>query len=108
MDDISQQIRDDNILEEIKEINSRIDGLYDLIKDIKKPLDLEHRVSKAVEVLDKFEDYMKNVDRLNLMVNELKGQVALVRSWSNSMGRRDKNINHIISLISKLCKESDD
>lgn len=34
----------------------------------------------AEKVRDKFDDYMKNVDKLNSMINELKGVAAMTRS----------------------------
>jgi hypothetical protein len=40
-------------------------------------------VNLARKTLDKFEDYMKNVDKLNMMVNEIKGLVAVSRTCLN-------------------------
>lgn len=37
------------------------------------------QVSLAEKTLDKFDDYMRNVDKLNTMINELKGCVAVCR-----------------------------
>ena len=66
--------------EEIEDFKDRFDRIFDTISEIKKPLDLEVRSARAIEVLDKFDNYMKNLEKSNIMVNELKGQVALVRS----------------------------
>jgi hypothetical protein len=40
----------------------------------------EERVEIAQQTLEKFEDYMKNVDKLNAMINEIKGCAAMARS----------------------------
>ena len=57
-----------------------IDRMHDkvnsLLKDEKR---IEH-VILAQKTLDKFEDYMKNVDKLNAMINEFKGCVSMARS----------------------------
>ncbi len=41
---------------------------------------VEERMESAQKVADKFEDYMKNIDRLNVLVNEFKGVVAMSRA----------------------------
>src|SRR5690349_13131746 len=38
------------------------------------------QVELSQKILDKFEDYMKNVDKLNEMVNEFKGCVSIARA----------------------------
>ena len=58
------------------EIGQIQDQLNVLISDEKR---LES-VMIAGKVLDKFEDYMKNVDKLNNLVNEMKGMVSVTRA----------------------------
>jgi hypothetical protein len=106
-DEIGQELNDQCLFEEMEEIKSSLERLHDKIQEIKRPLDLEVRVVRAIEVLDKFEDYMKNIDRLNVMVNEIKGQFSIFRSVQSRTAKRQKDIKHIISMIAELCKESD-
>ena len=56
----------------IRLINDKLDIL---IKDEGR----EQKVELATKTLDKFDDYMKNVDKLNDLVNEFKGCVSLAR-----------------------------
>ena len=73
-------------------VTEKMDGLFDsedeyhsinrihnklncLVDDEKR----KEEVELATKTLDKFEDYMKNVDKLNAMVNEFKGCVSVAR-----------------------------
>lgn len=51
---------------------------------------------------DKIYDYMKNVDKLNSMINELKGCVAMSRGSLNN-DYRDK-IDHLCEIMSKFAE----
>jgi len=62
--------------EESNSINRIHDKLNLLIEDERR----EQKVELALKTLDKFEDYMKNVDKLNNMINEFKGCVSMARS----------------------------
>jgi len=62
--------------EESNSINRIHDKLNLLIQDERR----EQKVELALKTLDKFEDYMKNVDKLNNMINEFKGCVSMARS----------------------------
>jgi hypothetical protein len=62
--------------EEYNSINRINDKLNLLLVDSKR---LE-AVDLAEQTLDKFEDYMKNVDKLNGMINEFKGCVSMARA----------------------------
>jgi hypothetical protein len=77
----------------IEDLNNRFDSIIDLITDIKKPLDIELRVSHAQQTLDKFDNYMRNLEKCNIMVNELKGQVALVRAAMNKTDTYQKSMH---------------
>jgi prefoldin subunit 5 len=106
-DEIGQEMNDQCLFEEIEELQSSLERLHDKVNEIKKPLDLELRAARAIEVLDKFDVYMKNIDKLNVMVNELKGHTSLVRAWGNKTSKKEKDIKHIITMIAALCKETD-
>ena len=55
--------------------NSLMDKMNQLIEVSR----IEDRAEVAIKTCDKFEDYMKNVDKLNAMINEFKGLIAIVR-----------------------------
>src|SRR5690242_7460427 len=78
---------------------------YDLISEKLDDMDI-HRIhaslatlvddEKRVEELaqntfDKFEDYMQNVDKLNMMINEFKGCVAMARASLNEKPKKKGN-----------------
>ncbi len=77
----------------IEDLNDRFERIADKIEDIKKPLDLEVRAARAIEILDKFDNYMRNLEKSNIMVNELKGQVALVRAAMNKTDTYQKSMH---------------
>lgn len=77
----------------IEDMNARFARIEYKIDEIKKPLDLELRVAQANATLDKFDNYMRNLEKCNIMVNELKGQVALVRSAIKAMQNEKYSIN---------------
>jgi hypothetical protein len=62
--------------DECSSFNRIHDKLDLLINDAKRV----KQVDIAEKILDKFEDYMKNVDKLNAMINEFKGCVAMSRA----------------------------
>lgn len=70
-----------------------------------------HRVAEvaiAQKTLDKFEDYMKNVDKLNEMINEFKGTVSLARAAIAERKEQQKEYEDLKDLakISKKIFES--
>lgn len=77
----------------IEDMNARFARIEYKIDEIKKPLDLEITVSHAEQTLDKFDNYMRNLEKCNIMVNELKGQVALVRAAMNKTDRYQKSMH---------------
>ena len=58
---------------------SPINRLHDKLDVLVEDTDQKKEVSLAIQTLDKFEDYMKNIDKLNMLVNEFKGCVTLAR-----------------------------
>ena len=62
-----------------------------------------------LKMVEKFEDYMKNIDKINSMINEFKGCVAMARASLHDM----KQINHVIDsavkqAVEKVMKETQD
>ena len=74
---------------------SRINyGLENLVADA----DRCAQIILAEATLDKFEDYMKNVDKLNSMINEFKGCVSIARA--SIQERKDLEEQYAISAVS--------
>lgn len=73
LDDIFAFDNSDSVLQRLH------DKLNILLVDEKR----NEAVNLATKTLDKFDDYMKNVDKLNLMVNEFKGLVSIARAALN-------------------------
>lgn len=59
----------------------------------------EERLECSRACLDKFEDYMKNVDRLNQMINEFKGLVSIVRGETQAVKKQN---DHVKKQLKKL------
>ena len=72
-----------DIEERIHQLKITIDYWINCINDkfdvLVEDSSREDRIFLAQNTLDKFEDYMKNFDKLNSMINEFKGCVALAR-----------------------------
>ena len=54
-------------------------ALQDKINKFISAEESQKKVEVSLAICDKFNDYMKNVDKLNSMINEFKGLVAVVR-----------------------------
>jgi hypothetical protein len=96
---------------DIKDVKIRLDEIEDLLRDrmpfdnLKEDMDIIldkvnsliidsrriERVKIAEQTLDKFDDYMKNVDKLNSMINEFKGCVSMARSALAERAVLEKN-----------------
>lgn len=63
-----------------EEENSRFNNLNDKINKLLEVKKCEDTMAISIQIADKFENYMKNVDKLNQMINEFKGCVAIARS----------------------------
>lgn len=78
---------------------SSINRIHDMLNLLVNDKDREHKIERSELILDKFADYMKNVDKLNGMINEFKGCVAMSRGiLHNDKGIEDK-INDIYYLV---------
>jgi hypothetical protein len=64
----------------IEDIDININSLDDNVTELKKDKYRIERVQLANETLNKYENYINNIDRLNVMVNELKGCVGIIRA----------------------------
>jgi uncharacterized protein YjgD (DUF1641 family) len=62
-----------------------------LVEDVNR----DRAVVLATKTLDKFDDYMKNVDKLNEMINEFKGCVSAARSALAERKQMDKEIKEM-------------
>lgn len=80
--------------DEYNSINRIHDKLNSLINDTTR----EEKVTLAIKTLDKFEDYMKNVEKVNVMINEFKGCVSMARG---ALGER-KELNKEVEEMKKL------
>jgi hypothetical protein len=77
-------------IEDIKELlcdvfssedeNNTINRLHDKLDALLSDAVIAGEVLVAEKTLDKFEDYMKNVDKFNAMINEFKGCVSMARA----------------------------
>lgn len=90
-DNETRKIEDiENSIEQVKESieeafcsedeNSSINRIHDKLNALMKGGELLKQAELSEKTLDKFEDYMKNVDKLNSMINEFKGCVAISRA----------------------------
>lgn len=83
-----------NDISDIKERLSKIEECYFHVYEIREDLDRiqdrletligddasQKRVNLAMVTLDRLADYMQNVDKLNVMINEFKGCVSIARA----------------------------
>lgn len=78
--DIKEVIKDclDEVFESEEEYSS-INRLHDKLNSLVNDDRRREEVELATKTLDKFEDYMKNVDKLNGLLNEFKGCVSMAR-----------------------------
>lgn len=63
-----------------------------------------HRTADATKTIDKFEDYMKNVDKLNTMINEFKGTISIARAAVAERKEQQKEFEDLKEL-GKLSKK---
>lgn len=62
-----------------EEEHNPLNRIHDKLNSLIEDSDRQKAVLLAQKTLDKFEDYMKNVDKLNSMVNEFKGCISMAR-----------------------------
>jgi hypothetical protein len=53
-------------------------------------------------MFDKFEDYMKNIDKINQMINEFKGLVAIVRGKA---AKKERSIDRFFEVMKQVFSE---
>ena len=83
-EELRQYIRE--AIEDIFFSEEEFSPFNSLQDNIRKLLDLRERedIRTKINYADKFEDYMKNIDKLNMMINEFKGLVSIVRGQVKS------------------------
>ena len=62
------------------DIQDEINSFHDRLSEIREDIEDITKVSLTTKTMDRFDDYMKNVDKLNLMINEVKGVISLARA----------------------------
>jgi hypothetical protein len=70
--------------------NNSINRIHDKLDTLLNDGAREEKVRLALKTLDKFEDYMKNVDKLNAMVNEFKGCISMARATMTDKKEMDQ------------------
>lgn len=81
-----------------------ITRLHDKIDTLLKDANRLKQVALAEKTLDKFEDYMKNVDKLNSMINEFKGCISMSRAAIAERKQLQSEFDELIN-IGKISKE---
>lgn len=65
----------------------------------------EERLDIAIKNADKLEDYMKNADKLNMMINEFKGLVSIVRGEAKDVQKQNASIKkRMIKILEDLAE----
>lgn len=59
---------------------SILNSISDNIRKLLEVNRAEERIESAQRIAEKFEEYMKNIDKLNMMINEFKGVVSMSRA----------------------------
>lgn len=84
---------------------SPFNSLQDKINQILKVQHAEERLDLAIKYADKLEDYMKNGERLNQMINEFKGLVAIVRGEAKAVKDQNENLKKLSRKILQVLEE---
>jgi len=66
--------------DEIKSFEDSLCRIHDKLNELLADENRKEQVKLSEKTLDKFENYMKNVDTLNLLINEFKGCVSMARA----------------------------
>lgn len=77
--------------ESIVEIHKKLNMLFEEKQEINERLDEINYIIIDAKTRDRFDDYMKNVDKLNLMINEFKGCVSMARSVLEERKKLNEN-----------------
>jgi len=67
----------------------------------------EENLRTNMKYADKFEDYMKNIDKLNMMINEFKGLVSIVRGECKLIETENFNMMKQLRKILKILSEEE-
>jgi phosphoenolpyruvate carboxylase len=82
---------------------------FNILKDnIKKLLTVnkyEERLESSIRYSDKFEDYMKNIDKLNELINEFKGLVSIVRGEASRINKQNNSYKKMIKQLLQVLNE---
>ena len=84
---------------------SPFNSLQDKISKLLEVGKYEARLDCSIAVCDKFDDYMKNVDRLNQMINEFKGLVSIVRGEAQSVKKQNENVKKQLKKLLEALSE---
>jgi len=84
---------------------SPFNSLQDKINGLLSIQEAEEKVSIAIKYADKFEDYMKNVDKLNMMINEFKGLVSIVRGQTQAVKKENDSIKKKMKKVLEALSE---
>ena len=105
-EEIKEMIRDS--IEEVffsDDEFSPFNSLQDKINQILNVQRAEERLDVAIKYSDKLEDYMKNGERLNQMINEFKGLVAIVRGEAKAVKDQNENLKKLSRKILQVLEE---
>ncbi len=96
MIEIDKELFKDQVKECIEEVlsddYSTFSRLHHKLDKLLQVSNYEARLDVSIVTCDKFEDYMKNIDKLNQMVNEFKGLVAIVRGEARVVKMENQNL----------------
>lgn len=87
---------------DLEEENNTINRLHDKLNEILRDEKRLEKVQLAANVGDKFDDYMKNVDKLNALVNEVKGVASMSRA-----NLHDKNIDGLNRCMKEVLERAE-
>jgi lysyl-tRNA synthetase class I len=116
MNEIDREEIKDMMKESLEEIffsedeYAPFNSLNDKINKLLTVHKAEERLATAIKYCDKFEDYMKNIDKLNMMINEFKGLVAIVRGKTKIVEKASERMQLLedkMDLIIKLLGKPD-
>lgn len=70
-----------------------------LLTRLLESCEFEKMISELEKTNDKIDDYMKNADKLNAMINELKGCVSIARSTMRDRQEWRRKVAELIRVI---------
>jgi hypothetical protein len=97
LNDIKECVSD---LLESEDENNSFNRMHDKLDGLLADANRVQSVLMAEKTMDKFEDYMKNVDKVNSMINEFKGCVSMARGAIGEGKELQKEVEGMKSLAS--------